>query len=233
MTSLLEVIDNCNIMNLQKLLKRKACNVNEADKNGLTPMHLAVKCGSPEMITMLLSHGATCTKDRHGLYLFVIKEKNYNKQYIIFLLFIIISFTTSIYPLHYLVQGYQASRNTDFIKVFARHDIDLNCVDYGGQTPLHVAAQQGLRDVVECLLDNGADIDVQDENGFTPLHDAADEGYYNSNSHTDTVKLLLDRGANSMITDQQNWSPINWAKDRNYTPIVELLSNTIIAESVI
>jgi len=86
---------------------------------------------------------------------------------------------------------------------------------------LHIAAQQGLLEVAECLLDNGADIDVQDENGFTPLHLAVDEGYYNSNSHADTAKLLLDKGANSMITDQQNWSPINWAKDRNYTPIVE------------
>ena len=53
-------------------------------------------------------------------------------------------------------------------------------------TPLHVAAQNGHKDVANLLLDNNADVSASRKDSTTPLYLAAQTG------HTDVVKLLLD-----------------------------------------
>ncbi len=42
-----------------------------------------------------------------------------------------------------------------------------------GQTPLHMAACKGHKDVAELLLANKAEVNAKDNNGVTPLHLAA------------------------------------------------------------
>ena len=42
-----------------------------------------------------------------------------------------------------------------------------------GNTPLHLAASNGYKEIVEALIRAGADKDHQDKFGNTPLHMAA------------------------------------------------------------
>jgi ankyrin repeat protein len=49
---------------------------------------------------------------------------------------------------------------------------DVNVVDNQGETALHGAAQKGLDQVVQFLVDRGAKLDIKDKKGHTPL-DAA------------------------------------------------------------
>ncbi|GFP87893.1 putative serine/threonine-protein kinase/receptor r831 [Phtheirospermum japonicum] len=65
----------------------------------------------------------------------------------------------------------------------------VNFRDIDGRTALHVAACQGLTDVVGLLLRRGAQVDVNDRWGSTPLADAI---YYKNN---DVIKLLEAHGA--------------------------------------
>ncbi|KAJ1974631.1 hypothetical protein H4R34_004647, partial [Dimargaris verticillata] len=48
----------------------------------------------------------------------------------------------------------------------------LNCIDYDGRTPLHLAASEGRVAACEFLLNNGASVHVLDHFGHTPLFDA-------------------------------------------------------------
>jgi len=53
---------------------------------------------------------------------------------------------------------------------------DVNVKDLYGGTPLHVAARNGDREIVELLLAKGARRDARDSNGKTPGECAADRG---------------------------------------------------------
>ncbi|CAJ0760916.1 11673_t:CDS:2, partial [Entrophospora sp. SA101] len=65
----------------------------------------------------------------------------------------------------------------------------LNCVDYDGRTPLHIACSCGHQRIVDFLLHHGASVHMRDRFGHTPLFEAA----RNKNKHI--IKLLREAGA--------------------------------------
>jgi ankyrin repeat protein len=53
----------------------------------------------------------------------------------------------------------------------------LNKADENGATPLMFAAQNGWRDVVEMMVNDGADVRAKDKNGLTARALAKSAGY--------------------------------------------------------
>jgi len=99
----------------------------------------------------------------------------------------------------------------------------LTLVDYRrpkegyGVRPIHLAAQNGHREVVESLIARGAGIEVRDLGGRTPLLVAAEKG------KTDIVVLLLGRGADVNTADERGMTPLHDAADRGDVALAELL----------
>ncbi|CEG68248.1 Putative L-asparaginase [Rhizopus microsporus] len=79
--------------------------------------------------------------------------------------------------------------------------VNLNCVDYDGRVPLHVACRGGYYKIVEYLLLHGASIHVRDRSGHTPLFDAVIEG------HADVVKILREAGAHLAESEINDMGP--------------------------
>ncbi|XP_059509438.1 ankyrin repeat and SAM domain-containing protein 1A-like isoform X2 [Stegostoma tigrinum] len=75
---------------------------------------------------------------------------------------------------------------------------NVNCVDTSGYTPLHHAALNGQREVVEMLLKNEASTNIADNKGCYPLHLAAWKG----DSHI--VRLLIHQGPSHAKVNEQN-----------------------------
>ncbi|KAM9342131.1 ankyrin repeat and SAM domain-containing protein 1A isoform 3-T3 [Pholidichthys leucotaenia] len=75
---------------------------------------------------------------------------------------------------------------------------NVNCVDSTGYTPLHHAALNGHRDVVEVLLRNEALTNIADNKGCYPLHLAAWKG----DEHI--VKLLIHQGPSHPKLNEQS-----------------------------
>ncbi|XP_039866819.1 rabankyrin-5 isoform X2 [Simochromis diagramma] len=71
-----------------------------------------------------------------------------------------------------------------------------------GQTPLHLASNWGLEDVVQCLLEFGANVNAQDSEGRTPIHAAI------SNQHNVIIQLLISHPDIRLnIRDRQGMTP--------------------------
>ncbi|KAG1367785.1 integrin-linked protein kinase 1 [Cocos nucifera] len=71
--------------------------------------------------------------------------------------------------------------------------VDVNFRDIDRRKALHVAACQGLPNVVQLLLESGAEVDPEDQWGSTPLADAI---HYNNH---EVIKLLEKHGAKLLI----------------------------------
>ena len=85
-------------------------------------------------------------------------------------------------------------------------------------TPLHKAAANNHKDIVELLIATGAQVNAKDKLGSTALHWAA------YNGHKDIVDLLIAGGAQvSAKTTKRNQTPLCWATCRGHKEIVELL----------
>lgn len=106
----------------------------------------------------------------------------------------------------------------DTVRTLLTDASDINTGNHLGQTPLHLAAEQGNSGVVKILLENGAMIDAVDTvAGYTPLHYAARQG------HTDLCELLIRFGANpDALTGNQD-SPMNLAIEKRRAGVVGIL----------
>jgi ankyrin repeat protein len=131
--------------------------------DGWTVLHLAAFFGHPELTAVLIEKGAQ------------VDARSTNAM--------------QNTPLHAAVAG----RHLDAVRVLLdnkpRHKAYVNARQHGGWTPLHGAAQNGDRAMVELLIANGADIHARAENNQSPLDLAL------TKAHHEIVALLEELGA--------------------------------------
>lgn len=87
----------------------------------------------------------------------------------------------------------------------------------GAGTPLHYAAVNGHKSMVELLLDHGATVDARDLHGYTPLYVAASKGFQA------VAEVLLDRGADVNARTDDNSTPLHAAVAQRQVRMVEWL----------
>jgi ankyrin repeat protein len=95
-----------------------------------------------------------------------------------------------------------------------------------GWQPLHFAAQEGDKKMVEFLILVGEDINARNDCNQTPLH--LPLLYQNANGtplhkNTETAALLISSGADVNARDKGGETPLHYASDRGYEKIVSLL----------
>uniref|UniRef100_A0A1A9WB91 Ion transport domain-containing protein n=1 Tax=Glossina brevipalpis TaxID=37001 RepID=A0A1A9WB91_9MUSC len=106
----------------------------------------------------------------------------------------------------------------EYVSYLLEHsDIDPNCCDSRGRTPLHFACYRGEAYIAKVLLDHGADPNRWDgKKEVTPLHCAA------SAKSVECILLLLKRKALINIGLERR-SPLHFAIERDAVECVEVL----------
>ncbi len=114
---------------------------------------------------------------------------------------------------------HDAIENEDLNRVqaiVAQNPDQVDAKNPHNNTPLHLAALNGNKDIVEFLIDNGADINLGDNENSPPIVNAAIA------PHFDIVKLMLDRGASPSLVDDNGMTPLHFAAIGGDPRIAEL-----------
>lgn len=97
-------------------------------------------------------------------------------------------------------------------------DTNINMPLIGARTALHIAAEKGLVDITELLLQAGANPYLKAVRGFTPLHLAV------QNNHQDIVKILLRKDDKlSLVKAEKDVLPLHIAVSCDHIDIVRIL----------
>ncbi|KAL9037534.1 MAG: hypothetical protein Q9214_005662 [Letrouitia sp. 1 TL-2023] len=134
--------------------------------------------------------------------------------------------------------------------LLVRSNVEVNCQDERGLTPLHHAVIFGDCNLARLLLERNANIDAQAKDGWTPLHVATNyenlklaayllEQKANANAesgdgrtplHYATIrgslnltKLLLERKAKIDCPDKKGWRPLHLAAECGHVKVAQLL----------
>jgi hypothetical protein len=111
----------------------------------------------------------------------------------------------------------QFAQNVEMVRILLSAGADLTYKDPSGMNLLHIAIQNGFRDVVLYLLDAGFDVNAKDHWGRTPLHHSA--GTIGSGM----ALFLLQRGAYKDCQDSKGTTALMNAAEEGNVEAFELL----------
>jgi ankyrin repeat protein len=96
--------------------------------------------------------------------------------------------------------------------------VNVDYPDTDGRTPLSHAAELGLAEIVQLLLDSNADINLEDKRGQTPLLWATQNGRENIVS-----ELLASAGVDVDHSDSNGRAALSYAAELGYASVVQTL----------
>lgn len=102
--------------------------------------------------------------------------------------------------------------------LLADSSLDINFSSASLRTPVHKAAENGLNERLQFLIQVGADVNCQDTVGQTPLHLAVQNG------HIKSVKILLSAGARIDVHDHREQIPFHLAAQNGHAEVIEALT---------
>ncbi|KAJ8262660.1 hypothetical protein COCON_G00151170 [Conger conger] len=228
-----------------ELLLRKGANVNEKNKDLLTPLHVVAERAHNDLMEGLQKHGAKMnaldTLGQTALHRAALAGHLQTCR-------LLLSYGAD--PAIVSLQGFTAAQmgneavqqilnenipvhNSDvdyrLLEAAKAGDLDtvkqlcspqnVNCRDLEGRhsTPLHFAAGYNRVGVVEYLLHHGADVHAKDKGGLVPLHNACSYGHY------EVAELLVRHGASVNVADLWKFTPLHEAAAKGKYEICKLL----------
>ena len=90
------------------------------------------------------------------------------------------------------------------------HKAFINVTNDNGDTPLHIAAENGCDNLIPILID-GAELNAAAPDGTTPLHLAINFG------HVSIAETLINAGANVNVQDGNHMTPLHLAANYKVT----------------
>ena len=163
---------------IAEMLIENGANVKLKNQDGTTALHFATHGNYHKMVNLLLDHGA-CAHE---------KDSRGNT------------------PLHYISMTLKDEKKNSLPKftidkLVKKYDENILEIDLGnnkGETPLHLAAEKGMKEVSQYFLEKGALLTAIDGIMETPLHKAV--------NHPNVIKRFLEEDNVSSFINRTNES---------------------------
>ena len=220
----------------------------QRNSDGLTPLHVAVDLGDVALVDAMVAGGAALDARTNERWtpLHVAADRRHWKVLVRLLALGAnpdlaggIENEARRTPLHFVLERAKWADVLPPVRALLSAGASPNLRDAEGHTPLRMAAEQGLVEVCEALLEAGAKVDgigLGWHGCWTPLHHAARAG------RVEAAKLLLARGAvpNAPTGEGKQWrqlskggwheiivpkgaTPLDLARAFGHVELVELL----------
>ncbi|MEM7350128.1 MAG: ankyrin repeat domain-containing protein [Acidobacteriota bacterium] len=192
-----------------ELLLDHGARVDDADSDGVTPLHIAARRGEPRIVARLAEASEREARDHQGH-----RPTHYAAYY------------GQREAFDLLWKGREAGRlnrsgqsllhlaahggDTEILQRLLRHDFDIDLKDVDGRTPLHFATMKTHRAAAALLLEHGADARLPDGDGQTVAHSSA------ASSDSQLLQLFLtpstldlpDRAGNTPLHHAAGWGRV-------------------------
>ena len=201
-----------------KLINDKTVDINETNKNGETPLFIALKKELNEIYMLLINKGANVnTPNNNGKSpLFIALENELNE-----VCKLLISKGADVNqenkngktPLFIALEN----ELDDLAILLLENGADVNKVDNKENTPIMYAIQRSDDKMCELLINKGAVVNQVDMHGETPLFIASQNGL------VEICELLINKGADVNQTDKHRRTPLYIATREGNNLVCELL----------
>lgn len=194
-TLLTFAVQNSETKTVKALMER--VNINLQDKNGNSPIHLALLKNKDDVLNALLEKGADVNIPG--------RDKMVEGQTVLYLAVI--------------------RNRQDLIEQLLAKGANVNQADKGGATPLSEACIGASvnTSIVKLLLEKGANPNLQETKGGSPLLFIASNNLISASKRQEVIKMLLEKGANKNLKDLKGRTALDWAKQVGNKDVVELL----------
>ena len=196
------------ISDTPRLLLENGASVRGQNKNGQTPLHLAVERRLLGVVELLLKLGADVdAQDNEDMAPLHVASETDDSGTIAQLL---VEYGASIHlrdkngrtPLHLASQLHTSSVVTLLLKVGA----EVDAQDHDGMTPLLFASRHDSTGAdAQLLLEHGASVHMRNKNGQTPLHLASLDQF------SGPIELMVQFGADVNTQDDDDMTPLLYA----------------------
>ncbi len=146
-----EAIITGHFERVKSLLEEQADLANQRTEDGFTPLTLAAFFSQPKILELLLEAGADPNQATEN--------------------------AMKLRPLHSAAAVSEPDVAMTLTRLLLEFGADPNVQQQGGWTPLHAAAAQGHRELVEMLMAQGADPYARNNEGLTPMEAAKNRGH--------------------------------------------------------
>ena len=197
--------DDGNLLDLAQVLLKHGAEVNRRNKDGQTPLHLAMRRKQSRLVEILLEHGADANaKNNEGMFPLEILSD----------------------PEGYYYTGDDEANILDIAQLLLKHRAEVNKRCKANETPLHRAIRRNRSRLAWILLENGADANAENNEGQAMLHIFAECAHIRDESiqvALNLLSLLLSKGADVNKRDKANETPLHLAMRRNRFMFVKTL----------
>ncbi|XP_036387104.1 ankyrin repeat domain-containing protein 22 [Megalops cyprinoides] len=156
-----------DIHRVYRLLVSDGKNLNVQDKiTGDTPIIAASRQGNTRIVDYLLRQNAEVAirNKKQRTCLHYAAKKTFS-----LLDYLMIAILMPILLIGYFIMEEKLRKNVNLMKVVLSSKVNIDAVDYKGNTALHYACQRKSHRIVPLLLEKNADISIKNKDGETPL----------------------------------------------------------------